>query len=147
MKIAIDKTDITKEELLKLRIFNNGLVKQFDKIDTCVTALLGIQCQYQNYANIAIYNRVKETSLEKIYSNKSLIKGWGQRTTLHIYNKKDYGIISNIYKDLDNWVYKNLRKVNIDYKIYLKNIEDYLKQNDEITKKEIKNIIPKKYNN
>lgn len=129
--------------LQKLRLYNNGLIDKFESADMCVESLIGIQCQYQNYALISIYNRTNYKC--NIFSNNNLIKSWGQRTTLHIYHKNDYNLISDLYRQSDNWVYKYAKHLKIDYSKYLNSITDFFYENNKktIEKLEIQNIIPK----
>lgn len=130
-------------DLQKLRLYNNGLIDKFESADMCVESLIGIQCQYQNYALISIYNRTNYKC--NIFSNNNLIKSWGQRTTLHIYHKNDYNLISDLYRQSDNWVYKYAKHSKIDYSKYLNSITDFFYENNKktIEKLEIQNIIPK----
>lgn len=130
-------------DLQKLRLYNNGLIDKFESADMCVESLIGIQCQYQNYALISIYNRTNYKC--NIFSNNNLIKSWGQRTTLHIYHKNDYNLISDLYRQSDNWVYKYAKHLKIDYSKYLNSITDFFYENNKktIEKSEIQNIIPK----
>ena len=130
-------------DLQKLRLYNNGLIDKFESADMCVESLIGIQCQYQNYALISIYNRTNSKC--NIFNNNNLIKSWGQRTTLHIYHKNDYNFISDLYRQSDNWVYKYAKHLKIDYSKYLNSITDFFYENNKktIEKSEIQNIIPK----
>ena len=130
-------------DLQKLRLYNNGLIDKFESADMCVESLIGIQCQYQNYALISIYNRTNYKC--NIFSNNNLIKSWGQRTTLHIYHKNDYNLISDLYRQSDNWVYKYAKHLKIDYSKYLNSITDFFYENNKktIEKLDIQNIIPK----
>ena len=130
-------------DLQKLRLYNNGLIDKFESADMCVESLIGIQCHYQNYALISIYNRTNYKC--NIFSNNNLIKSWGQRTTLHIYHKNDYNLISDLYRQSDNWVYKYAKHLKIDYSKYLNSITDFFYENNKktIEKLEIQNIIPK----
>lgn len=130
-------------DLQKLRLYNNGLIDKFESADMCVESLIGIQCQYQNYALISIYNRTNYKC--NIFSDNNLIKSWGQRTTLHIYHKNDYNLISDLYRQSDNWVYKYAKHLKIDYSKYLNSITDFFYENNKktIEKLEIQNIIPK----
>lgn len=129
-----------------MRIINNGLIYKFVSIENCVYSLIGIQCQYQNYGVISIYNRIKnKKDISSIYLDNSLIKSWGQRTTLHIYTKKDYNVITELSQLNDNWVIKYCKKLSIDYKKYLKAIVDYFEHAPDestISSEIISNIIP-----
>lgn len=128
-------------ELQKIRLYNNGLINKFDNIDICVENLIGIQCQYQTYALISMYIRTKNEL--NVFNNSNLIKSWGQRTTLHIYHKNDYNLISDLYCQNDNWVYKYAKSLGINYNDYLNSITAFFKDDKKIVNKsEIQSIIP-----
>ena len=133
----------TNLDLQKMRLYNNGLIDKFESADMCVESLIGIQCQYQTYALISIYSRTKYKC--NIFTSSNLIKSWGQRTTLHIYHKNDYNVISDLYCQSDNWVYKYAKHLKIDYHKYLKSITNFFNENNKsiIEKTEVQNIIPK----
>lgn len=129
-------------DLQGIRLYNNGLIDKFENADMCVESLIGIQCQYQTYALLSIYSRTKNKG--EIFDNVNLIKSWGQRTTLHIYHKNDYNLISDLYRQGDNWVYKYAKNLGIDYNDYLNSIISFFKNNEKIiSKSEIQKIIPK----
>ena len=58
-------------DLQKLRLYNNGLIDKFESADMCVESLIGIQCQYQNYALISIYNRTNSKC--NIFNNNNFL--------------------------------------------------------------------------
>ena len=129
-------------DLQKMRLYNNGLIKKFKDEEICIESLIGIQCQYLTYAMISIYLRTQNKY--NIFYNNKLIKSWGQRTTLHIYHKKDYNLISDLYREKNNWVYKYAMKLGINYKDYLNALSSFLQTNKTLVNKdEIQDIIPK----
>ena len=132
-------------DIQKMRLINNGILNKFETAEDCIISLLGIQSQYYNYALISLYNRVKRFEINYLPNNKNIIKSWGQRTTLHLYHKKDYNMISSLYADKYNWIKKNAKHLNIDLDKYLELINNYMIQNDIATKNDIENILPEKY--
>jgi len=136
--------EISYLELQKIRLIKNGLVSRFSNIETCVKALCGIQSQYQMYGIISIFNRVEQFKIKDFFENSNLLKSWGQRTTLHVYHKEDCDLISAIYKDVDNWVYKYAKTLGVDYKECLLAIRNYIVNNSKavVSKKELAEILP-----
>ncbi len=132
-------------DIQKMRLINNGVLNKFENVDDCVISLLGIQSQYYNYALISLYNRVKKMNLNCLSKNKNIIKSWGQRTTLHLYHKKDYNMISSLYADKYNWIKKYAKGLDINLNEYLDLINNYMKKKGIATKNEIENILPEKY--
>lgn len=131
-------------DIQRMRLINNGVMNNFASIDECTTSLIGIQSQYYNYALISLFNRIEKLRINDIKNNDKIIKSWGQRTTLHLYNKKDYNLISDLYNGKLNWVTKKALKQNIDLERYLKIISNYVKEKDYVTKKDIDHILPDK---
>lgn len=135
----------TMLDIQKMRLINNGVLDKFNDVEKCISSLLGIQSQYYNYALISLYNRVEKFDLNYLPQNTNIIKSWGQRTTLHLYHKDDYNMISSLYADKQNWVKKYAKCLDINLKEYLRIINDYMKLNDIATKIDIENILPEKY--
>ena len=137
--------EITLLDIQKMRLINNGCIQKFKTCEECVHNLLGIQSQYQNYAIVSLYNRVKQFNIQNLFDSDNLIKSWGHRTTLHIYHKDDYNLISDTYINIPNWVSKYAKILNIDYKEYLNYIVKELEKKEYLTKREIENILPKEF--
>ena len=132
-------------DIQKMRLINNGVLNKFENVEDCIISLVGVQSQYYNYALISLYNRLRKFDLKYLTDNKNIIKSWGQRTTLHLYHKKDYNMISFLYADKHNWIKKYAKYLDIDLNEYLELINVYMKENDIATKNEIENILPEKY--
>ena len=132
-------------DIQKMRLINNGVLNKFENVEDCIISLVGVQSQYYNYALISLYNRLRKFDLKNLTNNKNIIKSWGQRTTLHLYHKKDYNMISFLYADKHNWIKKYAKYLDIDLNEYLELINGYMKENDIATKNEIENILPEKY--
>lgn len=139
--------EINYLELQKIRLIKNGLVAKFSDIETCVKSLCGIQSQYQTYGIISIFNRVDQFEIKDFFENQNLLKSWGQRTTLHIYHREDYNLVSSIYKDVDNWVYKYIKDLGVDYKDCLFVIREYIINSSKsiVIKKELTEILPSEH--
>lgn len=135
----------TIHDIQKMRLINNGVLNKFSNIDECIFSLLGIQCQYYNYALISLFNRIKDLSFSDLPNNKNIIKSWGQRTTLHLYHKTDYNMISYLYNDKPNWIKKKANKYNINLNNYLEIVNKYMNENSVATKTELENILPEEH--
>lgn len=131
---------MNEKEILELRLINNGLVNKYRDSSELVSNLLGIQCQYQNYALISIFNRLNNTNINNIFKNDDLIKSWGQRATLHIYNKNDYCMISDLYNGSPNWVDKYIKELNIDINYVLDVVKEEISKKN-LSKSDIEKII------
>ena len=132
-------------DIQKMRLINNGVLNKFTNVEDCIISLLGIQSQYYNYALISLFNRVEKLDLNYLPKNENIIKSWGQRTTVHLYHKKDYNMISSLYVDKFNWIKKYAKHLNVNLSEYLELINSYMKENSVATKNELEKILPEEY--
>lgn len=137
--------NISNKLLREMRLANNGLINKFDNIDACVKSLFGVQCQYQMYGLISLYNRVKNIQISHIVNNENLVKIWGMRSTLHIMHKQDWLALNVIYSREPTWIDKKCKKMSVDSMSILQDIHNYMKIHKSVTKKEIENILNCEY--
>lgn len=93
--------EITASEIILLRLAANGLTQPFATPQACVEALVGIQSQFTQWAEVSIMNRTTGTTLPllgELYRRHALINLWAQRHTLHLYTKEDWHILSDLYE-------------------------------------------------
>ena len=92
---------MTKEKIIYLRILKNGLLRPFTSVESCIHNLIGIQSQHQQFGEISIFNRIEPALdpdiLKDLYSAHKIVKTWGQRTTVHMYNIEDWENISDVF--------------------------------------------------
>jgi len=93
--------ETSKQEIAWRRMVNNGLHDPFAHPLECVTALAGIQSQFQQWAEISIMNRclpgLTMGELAGFYLSHDIINLWGQRNTLHMYVQEDWNKVSDVY--------------------------------------------------
>lgn len=129
------------KNIREIRLKKNGLINHFPDIEVCVKNLFGIQCQYQMYGFISLFNRVENLTMHEIVCNDNLIKAWGQRTTLHIYHRHEWEKINILYLRRKNWVDKYCRELSIDVKEILYDISNFMSKCKFATKREIESSI------
>ncbi|MFN8444113.1 MAG: winged helix DNA-binding domain-containing protein [Caldilineaceae bacterium] len=75
----------------------SGLVDPFPTPETAASALIGVQAQIEPAAGLALWNRTSGLTMSKftdlLYKDKTLVKLWGQRGTLHLYASSDWPLI------------------------------------------------------
>lgn len=117
---------IKKQDIRKIRLYKSGLVKPFADIKECAGNLFGIQAQAQQFGEISIFNRVcgvTQEKLQNLYKKHELIKIWGQRMTVHMYNAADWKTVHQVYgsrsnfvikgwEDKDGWLEKLINKID-----------------------------------
>ncbi|MGL4650116.1 MAG: winged helix DNA-binding domain-containing protein, partial [Caldilineaceae bacterium] len=81
----------------RARVIGSGLVTPFASPEEAAARLVGVQAQIEPAAGIALWNRTKGFSATKLdtrlYTQRTLIKLWGQRHTLHLYPAADWPLL------------------------------------------------------
>ncbi len=95
---------ITAAQARWFRLRQHGLVTPFADALTATAAIGGVQAQIMPAAGLALANRVvglRAADLERlIFTERQLIKTWGQRGTLHLYTSIDWPLIYAAQSDL-----------------------------------------------
>ncbi|WP_162921727.1 winged helix DNA-binding domain-containing protein [Listeria costaricensis] len=131
---------LTDEAIRHARFYNSGLYEPFLSCQEAASRLFGIQAQYQQFADINLYNRVDGLDKERLtdlYQQSGLIKLWGQRMTVHLYESADWGILQALYQERHNWVKKQFAERELDLDILLAEMEELLLTKGQVDKGEI----------
>lgn len=92
----------------------SGLVTPFASPEECARRLVGIQAQIVQAAALAIANRVRGFSYDdytrRLYRDRSLVRTWGQRNTVHVYESADWGNIASLMRVRFSWAYGEFKK-------------------------------------
>lgn len=91
------------------RLRRSGLVTPFPRAEAAARALVGVQAQILSAAGLALWNRSPLRShqdyLERLYRRRTLLKLWGQRHTLHLYEPADWPLLCAAQKARESgWV-------------------------------------------
>lgn len=88
---------ITAEQMRWFRVRRSGLVKPFSTPVVAARALMGVQAQILPAAALALWNRTANLTYARfedlLYKRRSLVKLWGQRGTLHLYDGQDWPLL------------------------------------------------------
>ncbi|MCC6454312.1 MAG: AlkZ family DNA glycosylase [Caldilineaceae bacterium] len=88
---------LTPEQVRWQRFQRAGLAKPFADAPTAASALIGVQAQILPAAGLALWNRTpafNHTDFEAhIFNDRTLVKLWGQRGTLHLYASNDWPLL------------------------------------------------------
>lgn len=83
--------ELSRQEIISQRLYNNGLVEKLKSIDHLLSKSLGIQAQYINHALFNISTRLDPDSFHSFSElEKKSILAWGQRQTYHFYQKETW---------------------------------------------------------
>ncbi len=90
----------------------------FDSALEAARALVGVQAQVLNSGGLALSARVEgfsEPTLRSVlYERRELVKLWGQRRTLHLYDPADWPALHVLFRDRESWGEKAVRRVGGD---------------------------------
>lgn len=118
--------------IVQTRIFNNFFRDEYNN------KIFGIQAQNIDAAGLSLFLRnpdVNYIEYQNMLDKFEIIRMWGQRNTLHIYDKELYPLIRIFNVSYGNWFEK---KWNIiDKAFYLNNIilaQNICNENDSITR-------------
>ncbi len=137
---------ITLDQLRWHRLMRSGLITPFASAEECAETLIGIQAQMPRAAALAIANRISQFSFKEfeflLYHQRSLVRTWGQRDTLHVYRSSDWPNLVTALRDRCSWAYIKFHQnggSDAEYEQLIKKIGDVLKSNKLLTRDEISN--------
>lgn len=88
---------LTPEQIRWQRFQRAGFATPYADATTAATTLMGVQAQILPAAGLALWNRTPEyshnTFESMLYKERTLIKLWGQRGTLHVYTSDDWPLL------------------------------------------------------
>lgn len=88
---------ISAEQMRWFRLRRSGLVKPFATPVAAARTLMGVQAQILPAAGLALWNRTTNLTHadfeELLYRKRTLVKLWGQRHTLHLYDSRDWPLL------------------------------------------------------
>lgn len=90
-----------------LRFQRSGLVTPFVNAETAAAALVGVQAQIHPAAGLSLWNRTPTYANADyeaaLYQQRSLVKLWGQRGTLHAYASTDWPLVCAMMSASKTW--------------------------------------------
>ena len=99
----------TEQQIRWFRLRRSGLVEPFVSPETAAQSLAGVQVQILTAAMLALWNRTSvgastaDEVAAKLFEKKSLLRLWGQRHTLHLYDTTDWPLIHAAHVHRRTW--------------------------------------------
>ncbi|RIK41476.1 MAG: winged helix DNA-binding domain-containing protein [Chloroflexi bacterium] len=88
---------VTAEQMRWFRLQRSGLVAPFATPEQAADTLFGIQAQILPAGALALWNRTNGLTEARfndlLYTERTLVKLWGQRGTLHLYASRDWPLL------------------------------------------------------
>lgn len=134
------KKDYPKEYLSIIRLYNSLLIECSDSINKVTKSLFGVQSQNFNSSAFAFAVRTNNCNfleLHKQLKEMKLIRIWGFRTTIHIYNYDDWELVLSHVSYFPNWYSKKKQKQGISIEPLIENVCQIIKDRDCFTRKDL----------
>ncbi|HAJ36072.1 MAG TPA: winged helix DNA-binding domain-containing protein [Chloroflexi bacterium] len=98
---------IDLEQVRWFRLRRSGLIVPFATPENVAQVLFGVQAQIHPAAGVAIFNRTTGFNYARyeqlLFDDRSLVKLWGQRGTLHVYATTDWPLVCAMLADRKSW--------------------------------------------
>lgn len=113
---------LSTEQLCWFRLRRSGLVVPFDSPEQAASALAGVQAQILPAAGLSLWNRTSQFTYhifdELLHRQRSLVKLWGQRHTLHLYPSVEWPLLHGALTGQTTWWERQAVKNGADIHAY-----------------------------
>ncbi|PIQ23725.1 winged helix DNA-binding domain-containing protein [bacterium (Candidatus Blackallbacteria) CG17_big_fil_post_rev_8_21_14_2_50_48_46] len=138
--------EISSESIHAWRFQASGLVQPFQNLQSCARQLCGLQAQIHVAAGLAASARVKDLTLSgfdaSLWQARSLVKIWGQRGTLHVYQQADWPLIQRVWNGSSWWKRRYLEaglgKAQ-DYEALIQQVEKLALSSEVVGRSDLRN--------
>ncbi len=100
---------VTEEQIRWFRLRRSGLVEPFATPEAAARELVGVQAQILTASMLALRNRsaagaeTEAAVAARLFESKTLLRLWGQRHTLHLYDTADWPLFHAAFADRRTW--------------------------------------------
>lgn len=105
---------ITPAQVHWFRLRRSGLVRPFSSPEETARRLIGVQAQLLPAADLAFWNRTANCSQGGLRAarldQRSIVRLWGQRDTLHIYHADDWPLLHSAFEGRDTRSFRRLEE-------------------------------------
>jgi hypothetical protein len=119
--------DLTLDQVRRFRMERSGLIHPMESAESVARTLVGVQAQILPAAGLALWNRttrLTNTRFEDLlFNRRSLVKLWGQRGTLHLYDSDDWPLLHGAHAGSRTWWERQAEQENHDMQTYHSRIE------------------------
>lgn len=136
---------LTAEQVRWYRLRRSGLVEPFAAVETAVSTLAGIQAQILPAAAISLWNRTTGLTHarfeEMLFQDRSIVKLWGQRGTLHLYTSKEWPLFYGMMSEQLTWGEKQVIKSGTSlesYRATLVKLAEVLRQHPTLGRSDLR---------
>lgn len=142
--MATSTPALSAEQARWFRLQRSGLVTPFANAESVAAALFGVQAQILPAAGLALWNRTGEFSEshfnDLLFEQRTLVKLWGQRGTLHLYASQDWPLLHAARSVNKTWWERDLDDQQLrDYEMVIGQIVTLLRERPTIGRTDLRN--------
>ncbi len=108
---------ITSSQVHWFRLRRSGLIEPFASPEETARRLIGVQAQLMTAADLAFWNRTANCTAQVLrearLEQKTIVRFWGQRDTLHIFDTSDWPLLHTIFAPRVPRTFDRLEKSNV----------------------------------
>lgn len=136
---------LSAEQVRWFRLCRSGLVEPFASPETAASFLAGIQAQILPAAGVALWNRTTDLTHDAfdtlLHQERTLVKLWGQRGTLHLYPSDEWPLIHSAVGYRRGWWERRAEQLGIPaaaYRATIEQVADLLRQRQTLGRSDLR---------
>jgi uncharacterized protein YcaQ len=136
---------LTETHIRWFRLRRSGLAEPFSSPEEAARALVGVQAQILPAAGLALWNRTRGLTYEGfdhlLHGQRSLIKIWGQRGTLHVYASDEWPQLNSAMVARHSWWERQIIRAGTDpndYQATLDRVAELLRQRGTMNRSDLR---------
>jgi uncharacterized protein YcaQ len=140
---------VSAEQARWFRLARSGLVEPYGTPEAVASALAGVQAQILPAAGLALWNRTSGLTHERydalLHDERTLVKLWGQRGTLHLYPSEEWPLIYGARRAERTWWDRSVEKSGGDvqaYRTLIDTLESLLQERGTLGRRDLRQIEP-----
>ncbi len=126
---------LTETQIRWFRFRRSGLAEPFSSPEEAARSLVGVQAQILPAAGLALWNRTRGLTYadfdNRLHIQRSLIRIWGQRGTLHVYTSDEWPLLNGAMVGRHSWWERQMVRAGTDpddYQVTLDRVAELLRQ-------------------
>jgi hypothetical protein len=135
---------VSLDQVRRFRLIRSGLLAPFASPEAAAGALVGIQAQILPAAGVALWNRTTGLTHDRfeqiLYDERTLVKLWGQRGTLHLYPSSEWPLVCAMISGAKSWWGRTAEKENRydDYDALVNNLATELRRRETMGRSDLR---------
>ena len=137
MKLTPDQRDW-------FRLRRSGLVEPFSSPEEAARRLIGIQAQLAPATDLSLWNRTRSCTPAELNAarleERSVVRFWGQRNTLHLYSTDDWPLLFSAFAELESVTKRRFEQAGLgsEFRKVARRTRERLADGKQLTYKDVK---------